>query len=121
MKQKIVGTYKIGGEYCELVLRDGDGGEFYSLPEHGHVPRIKVGADYQDWDRIVSVLLHETMEFSLARIKCRFYPEDDFGGDTHAYIFIMSHPDFSDACARTAEFMTCALPDLARAWKKWKS
>jgi hypothetical protein len=33
----------------------------------------------------------------------------------------MSHHVFQDCCAKTAEFITPALPDLAKAWKKWKA
>jgi hypothetical protein len=120
MKQRIVGTYSLGAEYCELVLREDRGGEFYFQPEDGHIPRIKIGADYASWAEVVSVLLHETLEFCLARIKARFSPADDWGKDVHAYVFLLAHPDFSDICGRAAGFVVAALPDLSTAWKAWK-
>ena len=120
MKQKIVGTYRLGGEYVELVLREGTGGEFYYTPSPAHISRIKIGADYDEWRDIVLVFLHESMELALSRIKCRYSKIDDFGEDLHGYLFIMRHEDFSDACGRVADFTVGALPVLALAWKAWK-
>lgn len=119
MRQRIVGSYLLGDEYVELVLREDTGGEFYLTPEDGHIARIKIGAGYLAWPDVVRTLLHEAMELALARIKVRFYPEDDHGGDTHNYLFILSHGDYSDACGRVAVFLVAALPDLSAAWKVW--
>lgn len=120
MRQKIVGVFRLGDEFCELVLREGTGGEFYFTPGDGHVPRIEIGGDYDSWGRVVNCLVHESVEFSLARLKCRFLSQDDNGDDAHGYLFVASHPDFSDACARAAIFITDALPPLATKWKGWK-
>lgn len=120
MKQSIVGTYRLGDEYCQLVLRAGTGGDFYALPEHGHVPRMKVGADHELWGDVLAATIHEAMEFCLCRIKCRLYPQEDHGNDSLGYTFVMSHPDFSDVCGRVAWFLAEAVPDLSEAWRKWK-
>lgn len=120
MKQKIVGTFSLGLEYCELVLREGDGGEFYLMPEEGHVPRIKVGADYDKWTSVVATILHEAMELALARLRCRFFEQDECGMDPLGYIFFAQHKDFSDACARVADFLAAAIPPAQRAWEAWK-
>lgn len=45
MKQKIVGTYYAGHQQIQLVIREGDGGEFFLNPERGSLPRIKLGVD----------------------------------------------------------------------------
>lgn len=119
MKQKIVGVYNIGSEDVELVLRDGTGGEFYATPEDGHIARIKVGADYKEWHSVVETLLHEAMECAACRMKCRFVQLDKWSEDLSGVTIIMSHSDFSDACARVGLFVSEALPDLARAWKAW--
>ncbi len=121
MRQVIVGTFPMCSEYCELVLREDKGGEFYCMPEEGHVPRIKVGADYSAWGDVVEVILHEVMEFALARLKCRFEAADDFGMDLHGYLFIAQHKEFSDACARAAEFLVAALPAAKKAYQEWKA
>jgi hypothetical protein len=120
MKQIIVGVYPCGLDEIQLVLRDGTGGEFYFSPEKAHIPRIKVGADYgSDWRSVVGVLLHEIFEMQMTRSHCRLEPAPDYGRDHASYMFLMTHPMFSDVCARSGEFMSACLPDLATAWNQW--
>jgi hypothetical protein len=120
MKQKIVGTYLIGSEQCQLVLREGDGGEFYNTPEIGHIPRIKIGADYRNWRDVITVLIHETFEFCMNRIKSRYECTEDFGRSQGGYMFMFDHNQFCDIAARSSEFITAALPELAKSWRQWK-
>jgi hypothetical protein len=120
MKQVIVGVYYLGDEQVEIVLREDTGGEFYSLPEKGKVPRIKLGADYKDWDMVVRCLLHEVMEMVMFRNRCRYNISGDYSADHSAYMFLMNHTEFSDMCGKLAEFLVKCLPDLATAWKKWE-
>ena len=119
MKQKIVGSYYVGSESVQLVLRRGDGGEFYNTPEKGSVPRIKVGADEQDWIMVRTSLLHEITELMMDRLKCRFLPTNDFSNSHSAYLFVIDHTNFSDVCYRVSEFLDVAIPDTKKAWKKW--
>ena len=120
MKQVIVGVYGLGADQVELVLREGTGGEFYVQPEKGKIPRIKVGADGEDWGCIVVILLHEALELVIHRAQCRFSGSDDMGNDHSEYIFLLRHYQFSDACGKAGYFLSDALPDLAKAWEKWK-
>jgi hypothetical protein len=119
MKQKIIGIYRAGSDQIQLVLREGSGGEFYTIPEKGSLARIKVGADHNDWIELVSTLLHEIGEFVRTKSDCRFIP-DNYSNDSGDYIFMYSHANFSDLCCREAMFLTEALPDLSAAWKEWK-
>jgi len=120
MRQKIIGVFPIGFEDVELVLRDGNGGEFFNCPEPGKCPRIKIGADVKEWKDIVAVLVHEAMEFRMNRCRARFDPSYDVGKDHGSYLFVMDHQIFSDCCAQVGELLVCSLPALAVAWKKWK-
>lgn len=120
MKQLIVGCYDFGVGQCELVLRAGIGGEFYVVPEPHRCPRIKVGADYDEWREVMSCLLHEIIELQMTLTGCRYNPAPDCARDHASYLFLMTHPQFSEVCARSAFFISEALPDLAKAWKKWK-
>lgn len=120
MRQKIVGLYGLGSESVQLALRDGTGGDFNSAPAPGRVARINIGADPKEWQEVVSSLLHEAMELAMARMKCRYLPADDCGGDALGYLFILPHTDFSDACGRVADLVAGALPDLAKSWKAWR-
>lgn len=119
MKQKIIGVYPCGAEWVQLVLREGDGGEFYTMPEPGHIARIKVGADSGKWRDVVAVCLHEITEFAMTRAGLRFTPAPDYGQDNGSHVFVMTHTQFSEANARAAMFVAAALPDLAKAWKGW--
>ena len=118
MKQKIIGTYSCGVEEVQLVLREGTGGEFWTMPEKGCIARIKVGAN-MEWPEVMSALLHEALELQMHRIGCRFDPTGDCGRDHSSYLFVMTHPQFSNVVGRAAQFASAALPDLAKAWKKW--
>lgn len=120
MKQVIVGTYQMGFESVELVLREDTGGEFYATPALGKVARIKVGADHRYWNTVVAVLLHEAFELAMDRMRCRLAPSNAVSKDLGDYTFILSHVEFSECCARVGEFVTAALPSLSTAWKVWK-
>jgi hypothetical protein len=119
MKQKVVGHYSLGHEDVEVVLREGTGGEFWCVPEDGHIARIKIGADYTDWSSIISVLLHEAFELVYERLQCRFDPTDDMGSDHSSYLFVASHTKFLDACSKVAMLLSECLPDLSEAWRVW--
>lgn len=119
MKQVFIGVVQLGHEQVDVYLREGTGGEFYTVPEKGRLPRIKVGAD-QCWKDVISVLSHEAMEFSMMRTECRFTPGSDFARDHAGYLFVMNHTQFSEANARTAWFLADAIPAAGAAYRKWK-
>jgi len=119
IKQVIVGVYECGYEQYQLSLRSGRGGEFYALPSPGALPSIKVGADHDEFRDVAAVLMHEVMELTMDRMKCRYEPTNDMSKDHSAYVFIMNHPTFSDVCAKTSEYVIKALPDIKAAWEKW--
>lgn len=121
MKQIKVGTFPIGHENVELYAApDLDGGCFYFRPDDNSPPRIKIGLDYDRWDELVSVLLHETMEFLMARLLYR-YEQTGVKGDHASYLFTFNHCQFSDLCQRQAKFISAALPELATHWNKLKA
>lgn len=119
MNQRIIGSYELGHQSVQLVIRDGSGGEFYTVPEIGSTPRIKVGGDVT-WFRAVETLHHEAMELAMTMVGVRYAPAPDNGCDAGNYLFCMSHAQFSEASARTGQYMAACLPDLSRAWTKWR-
>jgi hypothetical protein len=118
MKPKIIGTFDMGPQRVQLVLREGDGGEIYLKPGDIDYPRIYVGAD-KNWEQVMSTLLHEAHELQMLLTGCRLNPAPDHAMDHSSYIFLMNHPQFSEVCARVAMFLVQALPDLAKAYRKW--
>ena len=119
MRQTIVGTYHIGDVSVQLVLREGNGGDFYFQPGDIPYPRIKIGADVDNWRNVVTTLIHEAEEYVIASLCCRMSPDDEFGRDAASYVFWLRHEQFSDVCARTGMLVAECLPDVATAWKKW--
>jgi hypothetical protein len=120
VKQTLVGSYILGHEYVDLILREGEGGCFYETPEVGKPARIKIGAEHEQWVEILSVLLHETMELCLDRMKRRYDATQDCGQDHSSYLFVFTHPELSDAMNRVAEYLNGCQEDLRKAWGKWK-
>ena len=118
MKPQIIGDYEIGYEMVQLILRDGDGAEFYRLSGNVTIPTIIVGCGHACWWQVVACLLHEAFELVADRLGCRFYPSHNLANDNSAYLFVLDHQRFADCCAKVADFMTVALPDLAVAWKQ---
>jgi hypothetical protein len=116
---KTVGIYEIGWERCEILLKDGRDGSFSCVPSSGGFPVISLGAD-QPWGDLVDVFLHEAIELTAVRVRSRFEPSCEVNKDHGQYIFVMTHSQLSECCARTAELLVKALPDIASAWRLWK-
>ena len=119
MKQKIVGVFSIGFEDCQLVLREGTGGEFYNCPGVGECPRIKIGADIKDWKDVVAVVMHEALELEMNRLRCRYDCSYDMAQDHARYLFVATHPQFSDAVARASYFIAECHNSLQASWISW--
>jgi hypothetical protein len=121
MKQKRIGFYRIGYVDIEIILREGIGGEYYLSPgiKCGNVPRIRIGADYENWYEIVNVLLHEITEYLYDRIQCRYCAVDNLSDSHEQYLFVFNHAQFSDCQFKIANFLSFVLPDLEKIWNKW--
>jgi hypothetical protein len=120
MKQVVIGTFEFGYDRAVLILREGFGGNGTFVPDGGGVMCLKIGADHERWQDIVECLLHEVEEMILSKMDCSYIPGNYIGKSSSSYHFAMSHQQFTEVCARTAEFITPALPKLSAAWKKWK-
>lgn len=65
-----------------------------------------------EWKDTVNVLMHEALEVALIDNNCRYVPNMNYGQSDDQFMFIMSHPQFSQSVAQAAEFVTQVLPDL---------
>jgi hypothetical protein len=123
MEQKRVGVYEAGFDRIELFIREGTGAEFYMRPESdllpavGALPRIKIGMDYDSWPEVLECVLHEVEEFIMYRKGLRFEPSGHLSNDSTRFLFILSHVDFADVMAKTADFLSSAQGDLRTAWR----
>ena len=104
--------YTFGWEEVTIKTEPGYGG-YFMMPNNVIVIRLS-----GTWEQTVAVFLHEAMEWQMSRNKSRFNVTEDLGKDVHSYMFMMSHPVFSDCCAKVAELWTECEKDLKRVWKK---
>lgn len=119
MRQKIVGTYHIGDVSVQVVLREGGGADTFVHPGDIPNPRIKIGADVDTWGEVLGALVHEAVEYCMARLRVRFQRADSEHWDSTSYVFIFNHEQFSDISRRVGDFEARCLPDLLKAWRKW--
>lgn len=117
---KILGQFELGYESVQLVARDDTGGEFHLCSPRTNTGVITIGVDQDDFESVVAVLMHEAVEFSIARRGCRFLDSNDMGEDHAGYLFVMNHPQFSDIIAKSASFILPAIPLLRTVWTRRK-
>lgn len=118
--QKLVGIYNLGGMNVQIWYSSEWGGEFYNAPDKISPPKVVVGFGSGDWERVITVLLHELFEFELHRNGLRYDRSNDYGNDLSSYTFLFDHQHFSDLCGRVASVMTTAVPALAVEFKKYQ-
>lgn len=115
-EQVLVGSYRLGVLDVDLYWVRGErfGGVYYSRPETGRCPRIKIGMQGASWEDVVAVLIHEAMEFTVDLQDRLFQPlgADPRGSDDR--VVMLTHAEFSRVCYALGGFLTKALPDLAK-------
>lgn len=114
-----VGRFYLGWSQVDLFAtmppHEG-GGCFYYSPEDGRLPRIKVGINYNEWNTVIAILLHEAMEFALEGHRLRFTPSGQMADSHASYLFVMNHEEFAECVAITGSFMADCIPALAAAY-----
>lgn len=86
----------------------------------GYACKIEVGAKNKAWSGIVQAVLHEFVESSAMRERAHLSPTWQFGSPTDSYFLVMSHPRFTQVINEAGDALAYALPDMEKAWKKWK-
>ena len=121
MKSVLIGHYELGNSEVSLILRPGNGAGFDMSPSPGSLPRIDVGAT-GSWYEVVSRLIHEATEMSMARLGFRYFASHDHSNDLSGCVFVMTHSQFSVVTDYVGRFLIGAIPDLSREWnsKRWK-
>jgi len=88
--------------------------------EAGLVCRVEVGVKNKVWSEVVQGMLHEFVEASAVRERVHLAPTWQLGRPTDSYFLVMSHPQFTQVINEAGDALACALPDMEKAWKKWK-
>lgn len=113
MEEIPLSTQLLGNEAVQAIAISGTGGSFKSRTGP---PEIRIGTQ-QDFEETMAIALHESMEFAMDRISCRFDPTNDWGEDHASYIFLLTHPQFSDCINKAAFFCERIRDDLFAAWQ----
>ena len=121
MKQIIVGTYELGFDKARLILRSGTGGHGDTLPTQSDISEIDVGADQEQWWKVLRSLLHETYEMAALKCMCHYSPNNSTGDDRSVCLIVMDHAQFSEINGRVADYVSRCLTDLREAWEKWQA
>jgi len=118
----LVGCYPLGRFQVDVYLSMGEsGGCYYDSPEDGRLPRICVGGMYENWGTVISVFLHEALEFCLDQRLKRFVATQELRADSYEdVVFFLHHTDLSAAMYDVGKLVAVALPDLAAMWNEKK-
>jgi hypothetical protein len=115
----ILGTFELGYEYVTLeVQKNQTGGAFTYCDSNRMRPVIRVGLNYEKFEKVVGCLVHESLEFVLSRLQARFSPSLELACDHSAYLFSFGHVTLSEASFMVAEYLTSVMPYLREAWEK---
>lgn len=121
-----IGEYYLGTEKVALMVdTEMYGGEFSTYTARklhkkytGH-SFITIGfGNSNTWRKMVEILLHEAIEFSLMRMNLRFKSDDDSDTESTGYTFMFQHRDYSQVIQRASWFVSYAWPDLKKVWTK---
>lgn len=120
-KPRLLCTTALNGIQTDVYTLSGSAsGWCYFNPEptkHAR-PRLKIGTAHAEWWRCLSVLLHETQELVAIQFTLRFQQSDPYADDAAAFVFLMTHTEFSEVVSVSAHFLAVVVPKLAARWSK---
>ena len=81
----------------------------------------EVGCKEKEWNQIVRKLMHELVESAAVAEKVHFQPSGILSPvPEDSYLMVMTHPQFTQVVDEAGDALAYALPDMEKAWKKWK-
>lgn len=111
-------THYIGWTPVRLFWtgRENNGGSITLCPDDGLPAKMEIAG--QDVDHVMETLVHEVIEFAMTDLQLRFdrSPVMTFAHDT--YLFVMTHPEFSEVASRVSRFLTKAIPVVMRLYSE---
>jgi hypothetical protein len=120
-----VGRYVLRSATVEVWLSDADGSSGIAEWTEGGFGKIVVGCGADnEWSKIVQSLTHEALEVAI-HIQGGAYLHSGFmvlrERCSSNYRFFFTHEDLQVIANSLGDFLCYCLPDLAKAWKKFKS
>jgi hypothetical protein len=120
MKTTHIITKQLGLENVRLLGYMGTGGDFQMCPSDGGAGKINIGLDYDLFSSVQAILLHEVLEFLMAKGGMRSVPDPAWNVGHDAYVFHFNHPQFTELCQNAAYYVNQVTPALEEAWTKTK-
>lgn len=53
-------------------------------------------------------------------VRARYSPNPDWSASNDAYLFVVGHPNFAEACSRAGYLLSQVLPKLSRLYRRRK-
>ena len=123
-KKIFVGRYAMNKATVELWLDpDSEDGSTHSAWSEGsgYASIAEIGCLGKVWPQLVRKLLHELAEWSAVLHKCHYHPSGILlPVPADSYLMVMTHPQFTQVIDEAGDALAYALPDMEKAWKKWK-
>lgn len=116
----LVGKYQLGWRSVEFyVMPYENGGWFQAVPGDGRDSQMHIGLYYERWEDVLEVLLHEAHEFNMSDLNCAYRPNNVYADNcSDGVYFMMDHNQHTEACARSAYFMSSVIEPLRKWWDK---
>ena len=123
-KKIFVGRYAMNRGTVVLHLDPGVSGGSGShgwYEGSGYCADVSIGALDLEWPQLVRALLHELLELSALRERCHYHGSGTLlPVPVDSYLLVMDHPQFTRVVDEAGDALAYALPDMEKAWKKWK-
>lgn len=124
MKPILVGFFHLGRTPVRLLLDQSmaGSGSFNMNPDDGGTSEIRVSlTDSLGFEYTMAVLMHESMEFCLANMGCRYCACSAMNnGNSSDWMFVMDHQLFDRAVVDSTRFLLDCIEPLRKAAKKIK-
>jgi len=119
-----LGTWNLGHTVFN-VKTGNDANGLFRFPDMSQedglsVGLIVVGLDHKYFSEVLEVLLHELFEAAASSLGLRYLPTGNWNTGHDGYLFVFTHPQFTEIQSRVAAFAAAVLPKLKTAWKAYQ-
>lgn len=115
-----LGVFPLGTNRVALFADPNNASASFSAPDDDQIGDTKmvIGIKASRWEKVLTGLLHEAGELTALELRLRYAPDVDFGEGCDQYLFVMTHPQFSEMTARVAWFASKVIPRLSQLYRK---
>lgn len=117
----LIGSFKLGYENVQVYVTLGKGGGSSGNlcpKDTRQTGVITVAVDSRHWGFVIGDLLHEAGEYQMVRQGFCKVPSLKTSEDSGDCMFVYSHAQFSEICARTGAFLAAVVPKLATVYNQ---